>query len=80
MYCPCPYHEKKESSVLFNSNDKSDEKLDVKCTSKTHNKPTLYKCGSCNLIFSEHIKRCIKRRIITCISIRLRFKNYLLKS
>ena len=57
MYCPCPYHEKKESSVLFSSNDKSDEKLDVKCTSKTHDKPTLYKCGSCNLIFSEHIKR-----------------------
>jgi 2-polyprenyl-3-methyl-5-hydroxy-6-metoxy-1,4-benzoquinol methylase len=55
MYCPSPYHEKKESAVLFNSNEKSGAKLDVKCTSKTHDIPTLYKCSSCNLIFSEHI-------------------------
>ena len=57
MHCPSPYHEKKESEVLYSSSEKKDTKLDVKCTSKTHNKPTLYKCGSCNLIFSEHIKR-----------------------
>ena len=57
MYCPCPYHEKKESLVLFKSNEKKDAKLDVKCTSATHDKPTLYKCGNCDLIFSEHITK-----------------------
>jgi 2-polyprenyl-3-methyl-5-hydroxy-6-metoxy-1,4-benzoquinol methylase len=57
MYCPCPYHERKESLILYKSNEKNDVKLDVKCTSKTHDKPTLYKCTSCNLIFSEHIKK-----------------------
>ena len=57
MYCPSPYHEKKESPILFNSNEKKEAKLDVKCTSKTHDKPTLYKCSNCNLIFSEHIKK-----------------------
>jgi 2-polyprenyl-3-methyl-5-hydroxy-6-metoxy-1,4-benzoquinol methylase len=57
MYCPCPYHEKAESLILFKSGEKKNAKLDVKCTSQTHDKPTLYKCGSCKLIFSEHIKK-----------------------
>lgn len=57
MYCPSPYHEKMESLILYKSNEKKDVKLDVKCTSKTHDKPTLYKCSICNLIFSEYIKK-----------------------
>ena len=57
MYCPCPYHKKKESLILFKSSEKKNAKLDVKCTSQTHDKPTLYKCGNCNLIFSEYIKK-----------------------
>lgn len=55
MICPSPYHEKKNSSVLYKSSEKKGAKLDVKCTSETHDKPTLYKCNFCNLIFSEHI-------------------------
>ena len=30
MYCPCPYHEKKESLVLFKYKEKKDAKLDFK--------------------------------------------------
>jgi len=48
----CPY-DKKESSLLYKSDD-NNSIIDVKCTSEIHNKPTLYKCNSCNLIFSEH--------------------------
>ena len=57
MHCPCPYHEKEESLILFKSNEKKNAKLDVKCTSQTHDKPTLFKCRNCNLIFSEYIKK-----------------------
>ena len=52
MLCPC--REKNESSVLYHSNHKSNEldiKLDIRCTSETHDKPTLYKCKKCKLIF-----------------------------
>ena len=52
MKCPCS--EKNESSVLYSSKYASKE-LDVRCTSETHDKPTLYKCDKCKLIFSEHI-------------------------
>ena len=48
----CPY-DKKESSLLYKSRDASNV-IDVKCTSEIHNKPTLYRCNNCNLIFSEH--------------------------
>ena len=37
-----------------NQNNKNNE-IDVRCTSETHNKPTLYKCKKCNLIFSEYL-------------------------
>ena len=30
-------------------------KIDVKCTSTIHDKPTLYKCSKCSLIFSEYL-------------------------
>ena len=52
MLCPCP--NKKESSVLYQSNHKNN-KIDVKCTSTIHDKPTLYKCSKCSLIFSEYL-------------------------
>ena len=50
----CPF-DKVESSVLYKSAYRSD-KLDLRCTSETHDKPTLYKCNKCKLIFSEHIE------------------------
>ena len=53
MLCPC--NEKNISFILYYSNHKND-KLDVRCTSEIHDKPTLYKCKKCKLIFSEHIK------------------------
>jgi len=53
MLCPCV--EKNESSVLYSSKLKNDN-LDVRCTSEIHEKPTLYKCKKCKLIFSEYIK------------------------
>ena len=49
----CPY-DKKESAILYQSYDK-DKKIDLKCTTEVHDKPTLYKCKKCNLIFSEYI-------------------------
>tara|TARA_B100000900_G_scaffold252254_1_gene214963 strand:- start:5228 stop:6100 length:873 start_codon:yes stop_codon:yes gene_type:complete len=49
----CPYDNEK-SFVLYKSNNK-DKKIDLKCTSDVHDKPTLYKCKKCNLIFSEYI-------------------------
>ena len=63
MLCPC--REKNESSVLYHSNHKSNEldiKLDIRCTSETHDKPTLYKCKKCKLIFSEYIKSDFEER------------------
>ena len=63
MLCPC--REKNESSVLYHSNHKSKEldiKLDIRCTSETHDKPTLYKCNKCKLIFSEYIKSDFEER------------------
>ena len=53
MICPC--NEKNLSKILYESNYKN-RKLDVKCTSEVHEKPTLYKCRKCNLIFSEYIE------------------------
>ena len=29
----------------------------MRCTSENHDKPTLYKCNNCNLIFSEYITK-----------------------
>ena len=52
MLCPCL--DNKESFVLYQSVHKNN-KIDVKCTSEIHSKPTLYKCKKCNLIFSEYI-------------------------
>ena len=52
MLCPC--QDNKESFVLYQS-DHVNNKIDVKCTSEIHTKPTLYKCKKCNLIFSEYI-------------------------
>ena len=52
MLCPCT--NKKESSVLYQSDHKNN-KIDVKCTSTIHDKPTLYKCSKCSLIFSEYL-------------------------
>ena len=66
MLCPC--REKNESSVLYHSNHKSNEldtKLDIRCTSETHDKPTLYKCKKCKLIFSEYIKSDFEERYTT---------------
>ena len=63
MLCPC--REKNESSVLYYTNHKSNEldiKLDIRCTSETHDKPTLYKCNKCKLIFSEYIKSDFEER------------------
>ena len=55
MLCPCA--DKKESFVLYQSDKKNNKnnEIDVRCTSETHNKPTLYKCKKCNLIFSEYL-------------------------
>ena len=53
MLCPCP--DNKESFILYHSDHKDNKIIDVKCTSDIHNKPTLYKCKKCNLIFSEYI-------------------------
>ena len=50
----CPY-DKNESFLLYKSNN-NEKVIDVKCTSEIHNKPDLYKCKKCNLIFSEHYK------------------------
>ena len=50
----CPF-DKSESSVLYKSSYQS-KTLDLRCTSETHDKPTLYKCNKCKLIFSEHIE------------------------
>ena len=66
MLFPC--REKNESSVLYHSNHKSNEldiKLDIRCTSETHEKPTLYKCKKCKLIFSEYIKSNFEERYTT---------------
>ena len=52
MICPCP--DNKESFVLYQS-DQKNNKIDVKCTSEIHSKPTLYKCKKCGLVFSEYI-------------------------
>ena len=52
MLCPCP--DNKESFVLYQS-DQKNNKIDVKCTSEIHSKPTLYKCKKCGLVFSEYI-------------------------
>jgi 2-polyprenyl-3-methyl-5-hydroxy-6-metoxy-1,4-benzoquinol methylase len=49
----CPF-DKEQSSILYQSNNK-DKKIDLKCTSEIHEKPTLYKCTKCNLIFSEYV-------------------------
>ena len=47
MLCPCP--DNKESFVLYKSdNNNNNNKIDVKCTSEIHNKPTLYKCKKCS--------------------------------
>ena len=51
MLCPCP--DNKESFVLYQS-DQKNNKIDVKCTSEIHSKPTLYKCKKCGLVFSEY--------------------------
>ena len=48
----CPF-DKNESLLLYRA-DKKTQIIDVKCTSEIHNKPSLYKCKKCNLIFSEH--------------------------
>ena len=52
MLCPCL--DNKESFVLYQSVHKNN-KIDVKCTSEIHSKPTLYKCKKCSLVFSEYI-------------------------
>ena len=41
MLCPCA--DKKESFVLYQSDKKNNKnnEIDVRCTSETHNKPTL---------------------------------------
>ncbi len=49
----CPY-DNLESEILYQSNNKA-KKIDLKCTSDIHDKPTLYKCTKCNLIFSEYV-------------------------
>ena len=49
----CPY-DNEQSSILYQSN-KIDKKIDLKCTSDVHEKPTLYKCTKCKLIFSEYV-------------------------
>ena len=51
MLCPC--RDNKESFVLYQS-DQKNNKIDVKCTSEIHSKPTLYKCKKCGLVFSEY--------------------------
>ena len=50
MRCPCS--ENNESFLLCESDNKN-VKIDVRSTSEIHNKPTLYKCKKCNLIFSK---------------------------
>ena len=50
----CPF-DKSKSSILYKSTYQG-KKLDLRCTSETHDKPTLYKCNTCKLIFSEHIE------------------------
>ena len=49
----CPY-DNEESIVLYQSYNK-DKKIDLKCTTEVHEKPTLYKCTKCSLIFSEYV-------------------------
>ena len=61
MLCPCP--DNKESFVLYQS-DHVNNKIDVKCTSEIHSKPTLYKCKKCSLIFSEYISSSLEEAYI----------------
>jgi 2-polyprenyl-3-methyl-5-hydroxy-6-metoxy-1,4-benzoquinol methylase len=57
----CPYCKSKDSfNILYKNNHNKEEKINFECTSHNfHNykqwKPTLYKCKSCSLVFSEHI-------------------------
>jgi len=49
----CPY-DNEETNILYKSHNKS-KKIDLKCTSEVHTKPTLYKCTKCSLVFSEYV-------------------------
>ena len=51
MICPCL--KKKESYLWYKSKNKNIN-IDVRCTTDNHEKPTLYKCKECKLIFSEY--------------------------
>jgi len=51
MLSPCC---KKDSFLWYKSTNKNTGKVDVTCTTDNHDKPTLYRCKSCKLIFSEY--------------------------
>ena len=51
MLSPCC---KKDSFLWYQSTNKNTGKVDVTCTTDNHDKPTLYRCKSCKLIFSEY--------------------------
>ena len=55
MHCPCPDNSK--STILYQTNRKNVSEIDVRCTSKHHFIPSIFKCNKCNLIFSEHINK-----------------------
>ena len=64
MLCPCD--ERNKSSVLYSSKEKNGN-FDVRCTSEIHEKPTLYKCKKCKLIFSEYFKYDFEKSYATVI-------------
>ena len=53
----CPYDQKNNCKILFNSSKKINPnqlgQIDLKCTNMQHARPALYKCQDCDLIFSE---------------------------
>ena len=57
MLSPCC---KKDSFVWYKSKSKSSNNVDVTCTTDNHDKPTLFKCKSCKLIFSEYYNSCFE--------------------
>ncbi len=51
MLSPCC---KNDSIIWHKSKSKINNKIDVTCTTDNHDKPTLFKCKNCKLIFSEY--------------------------
>ena len=87
MLSPCC---KKDSFVWYKSKSKSSNNVDVTCTTDNHDKPTLFKCKSCKLIFSEYYnssfensytdvvdeKYIKQKKRLVCLNCKYKISNY----